>query len=169
MPVTTFAFSPDIARDYQAFQVPLLFEEYASDIALRIARGHLRLATPARILETAAGTGALTRQLRNRLPFSEIVATDVNEAMLAEATGRVRGRTSFQYADACDLPFDDASFDGVACQFGVMFFPDRRKGFAEAARVLRPEGRFAFNLWDSLDHNPLPRIVHENFATRTSN
>lgn len=159
MTTATFQFSPRIARDYHEFQVPLLFDEYARDLAHTLARGHLRHATPARILETAAGTGALTRHLQRRLPSAEIVATDVNDTMLAIAAGRTRATT--RLADAGDLPFADASFDGVACQFGVMFFEDRARAFREAARVLQPRGRFAFNVWDTLEHNRLSQIVHD--------
>ena len=58
------------------------------------------------------------------------------------------GRVDWRQADALQLPFADASFDAVACQFGAMFFPDRVAGYREARRVLRPGGRFVFNVWD---------------------
>src|SRR6185503_7272248 len=64
-------------------------------------------------------------------------------------------RVAFQPADAQHLPFDDSSFDALVCQFGVMFFPDRVAAFAEARRVLKPGGRFLFNVWDRLDRNPV--------------
>ena len=60
---------------------------------------------------------------------------------------------TWRQADATALPFDEAAFDAVCCQFGVMFFPDRVKGFAEAKRVLRPEGTFVFNVWDRIEEN----------------
>jgi SAM-dependent methyltransferase len=62
-------------------------------------------------------------------------------------------RIRWQQADALDLPFPDGEFDVVVCQFGVMFFPDKRRGFREALRVLRGGGRFLFNVWDSFDAN----------------
>jgi ubiquinone/menaquinone biosynthesis C-methylase UbiE len=67
----------------------------------------------------------------------------------------------FQVADGTDLPFEDASFDAVVCQFGVMFFPDKVRGFSEAARVLRPGGQLHFSVWDSLEHNSICKLVHE--------
>jgi len=67
----------------------------------------------------------------------------------------------FQQADATVLPFTDASFDVVVCQFGVMFFPDKDKSYREAIRVLVPGGHYLFNVWDSHRHNQIARIAHE--------
>jgi SAM-dependent methyltransferase len=63
------------------------------------------------------------------------------------------------------LPFEDASFDVVVCQFGVMFFPDRARGYAEVLRVLAPGGAFVFNAWDRLDDNEFAACVTEAAAT----
>ena len=161
MTAPTTIFSNDVARNYEDFLVPLIFEDYARDLAQYIARD-----PGARVLETAAGTGVVTRQLEATLNGSaRIVATDVNVGMLEVASAKTNGRVTYTRADACDLPFEDAEFDAVACQFGVMFFPDRSRGIAEAARVLRPGGRFAFNLWDSLDHNRFAQVVHETVTS----
>jgi SAM-dependent methyltransferase len=62
-------------------------------------------------------------------------------------------------ADATQLPFSDASFDDVVCQFGVMFVPDKPKAFSEARRVLRPGGAFIFNVWDKIEHNEFAEAV----------
>jgi SAM-dependent methyltransferase len=62
-------------------------------------------------------------------------------------------RILWQQADALNLPFEDTVFDVVVCQFGVMFFPDKRRGFQEPLRVLRPGGHFLFNVWDSFEAN----------------
>ncbi|MFN0131780.1 MAG: class I SAM-dependent methyltransferase [Phycisphaerales bacterium] len=91
------------------------------------------------------------------------------------AKGRAEGaaRLTFQQADACKLPFPDGSFDLIVAQFGVMFFPDKVAAMREARRVLakavpndaydrgqaRESGRYLFNVWDSLDHNPIPATV----------
>jgi SAM-dependent methyltransferase len=76
-------------------------------------------------------------------------------------------RLSFQQADGCALPFEGASFDAIVCQYGVMFFPDKVKAMREARRVLRPGGVYLFNVWDSLDANPIPgtvnRILEQTF------
>jgi ubiquinone/menaquinone biosynthesis C-methylase UbiE len=155
MPTTTF--SNDVATNYDQYLVPMIFEAYARDLAACIARE-----PGARVLETAAGTGVVTKQLENAMNgAARIVATDPNVGMLEVATMKTNGRVTYRIADACDLPFEDGEFDAVCCQFGVMFFPDRAQGFTEAARMLRPGGRFAFNLWDSLDHNRFAQVVHE--------
>jgi ubiquinone/menaquinone biosynthesis C-methylase UbiE len=156
-------FVGSIPQTYHECLGPMLFAPYAKDFASR-----LRLAPDMRILEIAAGTGILTEALAWRLPAgAELVATDLNEPMLEMARERVGGRVQWQKADAQDLPFPDASFDLVLCQFGVMFFPDRVLAYREARRVLRPGGRFVFNAWRNLDaHKPmrlLDRTVRESF------
>ena len=114
---------------------------------------------PNDVLETAAGTGVLTRALSQQLPASaHIVATDLNQPMLDQAARRQQaGTVEWKQADALALPFADRSFDVVACQFGVMFFPDKVQGYKEARRVLRPGGRFLFNVWDRISENEFRR------------
>ena len=141
--------------------VPLIFAPYARDLAARIAR-----ARPRNLLETAAGTGVVTRALAAQLPADiSITATDLNEPMLAQAKSALPDpRVAWRQADALALPFDDASFDVVACQFGVMFFPDRVKGYAEARRVLTPGGRLFFNVWDRIETSEFADMVTQALA-----
>jgi SAM-dependent methyltransferase len=143
-------FSGSVAEIYQRYMVPLFFEPYAEDIARRLAPRK-----PADVLEIAAGTGAVTRALAKALPPSTtIIATDLNQPMLDEAaTHPIARPVTWRQADAMQLPFRDASFDAVVCQFGAMFFPDRPRAFAEAHRVLRPGGVFLFNVWDRIEDN----------------
>ena len=125
---------------------------YALDLASRLVE-----ADPLDVLETAAGTGVLTRAIASRLPAdARIVATDLNQPMLDRAKARQSrdGRIEWKQADALALPFKNQSFDVVACQFGVMFFPDKVQGYLEAWRVLKPGGRFLFN--DPGLFDPLP-------------
>ncbi|HEX9932974.1 MAG TPA: class I SAM-dependent methyltransferase [Allosphingosinicella sp.] len=146
------AFSGSIPALYDRCLGPLLFEPYARDMAERVAA-----IAPRRILETAAGTGIVTAAMVREVPDSEIVATDLNQAMLDVAAERVRSpAVAFQQADAQSLPFADGSFDLVVCQFGVMFFPDRIGAYREARRVLKRGGLFLFNVWDRLEANPAP-------------
>jgi len=148
---TDKVFASSIPKIYDEYLVPLIFAHYAADIAKRIAA-----LSPSTILETAAGTGAVTRAVTAALPPGiRYVATDLNEPMLAIAAQRQGEdpRMTWRQADATALPFDEAAFDAVCCQFGVMFFPDRVKGYAEAKRVLRPEGTFVFNVWDRIEEN----------------
>jgi SAM-dependent methyltransferase len=95
------------------------------------------------------------------LPESaSIVATDLNQAMLdqASAVGTKRP-VEWRQADAMHLPFQDAAFDAVVCQFGVMFFPEKPKAFSEARRVLKPGGVFVFNVWDRIEDNEFADTV----------
>ena len=73
-------------------------------------------------------------------------------------------RILWREADALHLPFEDGAFDAVLCQFGVMFFPDRVAGYAEALRVLKPGGAFLFNVWDRIENNEFANAVTEAVA-----
>jgi SAM-dependent methyltransferase len=97
---------------------------------------------------------------------ARIVATDLNQPMLSRAMARQShdGRIEWRQADALALPFADQSFDGVACQFGVMFFPDKVQGYREACRVLRPGGRLLFNVWDKISENEFADVVTQALA-----
>jgi ubiquinone/menaquinone biosynthesis C-methylase UbiE len=144
------AFSGSIAQLYDKYLVPLIFQPYADDLARRVA-AH----APSSVLEIAAGTGVVTRAMAKMLPSAcAIVATDLNPPMLeqARAVGTARP-VEWRPADAMKLPFDDAKFDVVACQFGAMFFPDRPAAYREARRVLRPGGALAYNVWDRIEDN----------------
>lgn len=142
-------FSDTIASIYDRYMVPLVFAPYAEEVARRAAAF-----MPGHILETAAGTGVVTQALHRALPDAEIIATDLNAPMLEVAAARVRSdKVSFEAADAQDLRFADDSFDLVACQFGVMFYPDKVRGNAEARRVLRDGGRYLLVIWDRVERN----------------
>jgi SAM-dependent methyltransferase len=149
-------FSGSIPAAYDRYVVPMFFQPYALDLVRR-----LRDLTSGRVLELAAGTGVVTRTLASHLPSEvEIVATDLNQSMLDHAASIGTARpVVWQQADAMTLPFPDRSFDVVVCQFGVMFFPDKSRGFAEALRVLTPGGLFLFNSWDRLEENELAHAV----------
>jgi SAM-dependent methyltransferase len=149
-------FTGSIPRLYETYLVPLIFEPYAADLAKRLKAKRL-----SRLLEIAAGTGVVTRALASTLPESvSIVATDLNQAMLEQAANvGTKRAVEWRQADAMVLPFDDATFDAVVCQFGVMFFPDKAKAFSEARRVLKPEGVFLFNVWDRIEDNEFAHTV----------
>jgi len=162
MVATDKVFAGSIPEIYDRYLVPLIFQPYALDLASRIAG-----ARPRAVLETAAGTGVLTRALASRLAEDvRIVATDLNQPMLDHAAASLPGnrRITWRQADALALPFEDKTFDVVACQFGAMFFPDKTQGYREARRVLTPGGRFVFNVWDRIADNEFADVVTEALA-----
>ena len=154
-------FAGSIPQLYDELLVPLIFDAHAADLAHRLTTRKVSA-----LLEVAAGTGALTRALAARLPPSAaIIATDLNQPMLDRAAARGTARpVQWRQADAMQLPFADASFDAVVCQFGVMFFPDRVRAYAEARRVLRSGGVFLFNVWDRIENNEFAATVQQAIA-----
>ncbi len=159
---TDTVFAGSVPEIYETQLVPLIFEPYAADLVDRLSSR-----SPSRVLEIAAGTGVVTRALASRLgDGASIVATDLNQAMLdqASAVGTKR-KVEWRRADATQLPFTDGSFDAVVCQFGVMFFPDKPKAFSEALRVLRPGGVFIFNVWDRIEENEFADTVTTALAS----
>lgn len=148
---TDKVFAGSVPENYDRHMVPLIFEPYAADLAIRAAS-----LSPGAVLETAAGTGAVTRALAPKLSHgTRYVVTDLNQPMLDYAASRQGPDSGIQWrqADALALPFEDATFDLVLCQFGAMFFPDRTAAYREARRVLKPGGHFLFNVWDRIEEN----------------
>src|SRR5664279_538087 len=162
MAETDKLFTGSIPEIYDRYLVPLIFNAYALDLADRLAKTGAQ-----RVLETAAGTGVVTRAIAAQLPArARIVATDLNQPMLDRAKARQSqdDRIKWKQADALALPFEDQSFDAVVCQFGAMFFPDKVQGYKEARRVLKPDGRFIFNVWDKISDNEFADVVTQALA-----
>lgn len=117
---------------------------YAAD-ALEAAQ----LRSGERVLDVAAGTGALTLLAAKR--GASVLATDFAPAMVDRLKARVaregvRG-VEARVMDGQALALPDASFDLAASVFGLIFFPDRVKGLREMRRVLKPGGRAALVTW----------------------
>lgn len=162
MTATDKVFAGSIPEFYERYLVPLIFEPYAVDIAIRLAE-----AQPKQVLETATGTGVVTRAMAVRLPAStRITATDLNQPMLDHAKKRqpADARIEWKSADAQALPFAEQSFDAVVCQFGAMFFPDKVQAYREARRVLKRGGRFLFSVWDRISTNEFADVVTQALA-----
>ena len=152
---STVALSEDSPEEraihYDEFFGPLYFEPYAIEVAKRIDPASVEVA-----LEIAAGTGRVTRHIRERIqPSAKLIASDISEEMLAVAKKKF-GHLAIDWRkiDAQQLPFSDNSIDLVICCFGYMFVPDKPKAFAEVWRVLKPGGHFLFTTWDKLENNP---------------
>lgn len=157
-------FSGSIPKFYDTYLVPLIFADFAAHTAAKVAA-----LAPRSVLETAAGTGVVTRALAPRLGAgARYVASDLNQPMLDYAKARqgADNRIEWRQADALSLPFADGTFDAVCCQFGVMFFPDRTQGYREARRVLGPGGTFVFAVWDRIEDNEFADVVTNTLADR---
>jgi ubiquinone/menaquinone biosynthesis C-methylase UbiE len=150
-------FDGEIPRIYDVCLGPVLFESYADDLSRRLAAEGLD-----DVLELACGTGILTKRLLENLsPAVRVVATDLSGDMIDYARSKLgtSARVEWRQANAMELPFANASFDAVACQFGWMFMPDKAVAAREVRRVLRPGGTFLFNIWDCLAQNDLARVT----------
>ena len=164
MPESDKVFAGSIPENYDHYMVPLIFQPYAEDIARRVAAR-----SPKRVLETAAGSGVVTRAVAAILAAdATYTATDLNPPMLDYAKSRQADDTRIRWrqADAQVLPFDDAAFDVVCCQFGAMFFPDKSKAFSQVRRVLKPGGVLLFNVWDRIEENEIADVVTIALASR---
>jgi SAM-dependent methyltransferase len=151
MSSTVSSFIGSMPMYYDRCLGPVLFEPYAADLVRRLGPGD-----GLRVLEVACGTGIVTRRLREALAESAtLIATDLNEPMLVYARSAVPAPgIDWRTADAQALPFEDASFDALVCQFGLMFLPDKAQAFREARRVLAPGGRLLASVWLSMADNP---------------
>jgi len=157
-------FTGSIPEVYDTYLGPYLFEFSAKDLADRIKN---KIPENGKILEIACGTGISTYYLRQTLPETvKITATDLNPAMLDFAKNKHGNlaNVTFEIADALSLPFEKNDFDAIICQFGIMFFPDKGAGLSEMARVLKPGGTMAFNVWDSMENNKAVKIAHETIS-----
>lgn len=160
-------FNEAVARFYEEHMVPMLFEPYATHLVTRL----VEIEDIGAILEIAAGAGIVTRKIP-RIPRRQtvpIVATDISHAMIAlAATLSPETNITWGEADAAKLPFANASFDTVICQFGIMFVADKIKAYHEALRVLRPGGRFIFTVWDCLEKNDFAHTVNSVLSDMSS-
>jgi len=137
------------AEVYEEFFVPALLQEWANRVieAARIQPGQS-------VLDVACGTGVLARTIAERIgPNGAVIGVDPSEGMLAVAR---RKAPALEWRDgrAEALPFEANNFDAVVSQFGLMFFEDRRLAIQEMMRVLRPGGRLAVAVWDSVENFP---------------
>lgn len=150
---TEFKAQVEAATVYEAFFVPALFEQWTTPVldAANVTEGD-------RVLDVACGTGVLTRAAVERVgPSGFVVGLDINPAMLLVAE-RIAPYITWKEGAAESLPFDDASFDVVASQFGLMFF-DRTPALREMMRVLKPGGRLVLSVWERLENIPAYSIL----------
>lgn len=152
-------FSGSIPAFYDNCLGAAWFGKFAADLARRLPGD-----PGGDVLEIACGTGLMTRHLRERLdPRRKLVATDLSEAMLGYARGKLAELPGIEWrqADATKLPVADGEFAAVVCSFGMMYAADRAALFGEVRRVLQPGGLLIFNVWDRVENNPCIRVYAE--------
>lgn len=151
------------AEIYDQFFVPALFQTWpprVADIAMIREGQH--------VLDVACGTGILACEAANRVGGTgTVVGLDINDGMLAVAR-RKYSAIQWHQGPAEALPFADSTFDVVVSQFGLMFFADRLRALREMARVLRPGGRLAVAVWDTVEHiegyAPLSNLLEQLYG-----
>ena len=151
-----YKFTSEDAENYDRYIGPILFEPYGQYMASQVNATDV-----SSVLEVACGSGRLTRHLRKVLPAHvRLFATDLSADMLRIAQHDLNNNgIIFQTEDIQKLSFPDDSFDLVICQFGMMFLPDKQKGFDELYRVLRPGGKLMIFTWDDTLNLPLFKIL----------
>jgi len=151
-------FTGSVPEYYDRLLGPNIFIDYACAMAARV-----KAASPSTILELAAGTGIVSREIKSALPNAHLMVTDLNAPMLDVAASKFQPTESveFRIVDAMETPFSDESFDLLACQFGVMFFPDKVQSFREARRLVKPGGRYIFSTWSGFAANPFAMVADE--------
>lgn len=153
----------DLVSSAYADEIVPMFERYATD-ALRLAAP----ATGVRIVDVACGPGTLAMLAAQRGFLVD--ALDFSPAMLErfEARRLTLGldNVTSVLGDGQALPFGDATYGAGFSMFGLMFFPDRAKGFSELRRVLVPGGRAVVGSWQKLEDNPVLSPMFE--AVRSS-
>lgn len=157
----TTAYAGSIPAIYDRYLASLLFEPYAAETLTR-----LKALQPTSLLELASGTGILTRLLPEAFPDAQIVASDIHPDTLQVARQKIKDHYNLRWEviDATHMPLEDAQFDVVVANFGVMFFKDKPEAFKEAMRVLKPGGTFLFTVWDSITFNTACNLADTTVA-----
>jgi len=157
-----FKFTGRDAEYYDRYLGPIIFEPYGQYLASKIDSTNVKS-----VLELACGTGRVTRHIRKALPATvKLIASDISNDMLTIAQQELdHDGIEFRVEDIQSLSFPDNSFDLIICQFGMMFLPDKKKGFEEIYRVLKPGGMFMFFTWDDTLNMPLFKLmINETIA-----
>ncbi len=156
--------STNPADTYERYMVPTLFAPWADRL--------IESASPRageRVLDVGCGTGIVARKVAARIGSEHVVGLDLNPNMLAVARSVAdKDGLAITWTEgrAEELPYPDASFDLVLCQFALMFFADRSAALREMRRVVRDDGRVAIAVWEGLERHPFYETLHRVIERR---
>ena len=142
----SFQLSVEAAERYEAAFVPALFADWAPILvdAAGVRPGQA-------VLDVACGTGVVAREASDRVGVrGRVVGLDFNEAMLVVAR-RIRPDIEWRQGDAAAVPFESSTFDVIVCQAALMFMADPGQALREMARLVKPTGTVAIQVWASRD------------------
>ena len=141
----------NLVADGYAETTMIVFEQFADE-----AIAASKLKPGATVLDVACGPGTLA--LRLAQTAGKVHGIDFSEAMLAVFNNKIAAaglrNIELHCGDAQALPYADETFDAAFSLFGLMFFPDRGKGFKEIHRTLKPGGSVAITSWAPVDQSP---------------
>ena len=146
----------DLVADGYADTTMQVLAQYAEE-----AIAASKLQVDAVILDVACGPGALSVRLATEAKV--VHSIDFSKSMLKILRQHTRRagleNIIIQHGDAQALPYSDDMFDAAFSNFGLMFFSDRRKGFAEIYRTLKPGGTIAATSWAPIDQSPAMQMM----------
>lgn len=142
------------------------YSEMANWIMTPFAKKALELVAinrNANVADVACGTGILTCLLANMC--HSVHSVDFSDEMLVELRHRLNKReiqnVELNHGDGQNLQFQENSFDLAFSLFGLMFFPDRIKGFQELHRILKPNGLAVVSSWAPIEKSTLMQATSE--------
>lgn len=133
-----------------------LFQGYAES-ALQFAE----LSKASRVLDVACGPGTLALQAANIV--DSVHAIDFSKSMIKLLGQNIKknniSNIEIECGDGQDLPYEDGVFDAAFSMFGLMFFPDRNKGYSEIYRTLKPGGKILVSSWAPISQSPAMKTM----------
>lgn len=146
----------NLVADGYAETTMIVFEQYAKTA---IAASNIK--SGAVVLDVACGPGTLALMVARSA--GKVHGIDFSAAMLAVFKNKIEqvghSNIALHCGDAQTLPYPNEMFDAAFSLFGLMFFPDRKKGFAEIHRTLKPGGSIAVTSWASVDQSPAMQMM----------
>ena len=140
-----------VAQGYSEVTMKV-FQDYV-DVALE----QTDLNKQSRVLDIACGPGTLTLKAANKT--GAVKAIDFSRSMIDILNNTIQVQSIDNIETCCgdaqQLPYDDESFDAAFSIFGLMFFPDRMKGYKEIYRTLKPGGKTVISSWAPTKDSPM--------------